>query len=668
MALALLLGRLLLAAVFLAAGMAKLRDLPGSRHAIGEFGVPARAAGVLGTLLPLAELTITGALIAGPTATWGALAALALLLLFCVAIAWNLSHGRAPDCHCFGQLHSTPASRRTVARNLGLAALAFLLAAGLGALAPAAAIAAVGIAALVAGPLPAWLRRRGDGEASAGDATGAPEGLPVGTPAPDFRLASLSGDSHTLDSLRASGRPLLLLFSDPNCGPCIEMAPMVARWQRQHSDELTIAVIEGDHDGEAVAPDEHGRRNVLLERESEVSGAYGTQGTPSAVLVGREGAIASPVAAGAGEIEALLARTLNGFLPVPGRTVARRALGPPLRRRELLVRGAGAWVATTAVLAWPAQALAGIGLRRQRRAEACEDVFDCPEHGFMRCRNGRCVCGEDPFGRPTARCDPEEATTQRCFSLSQSDNHCGRCNRSCPDGERCCDYECAPRGRSRCNCGGDFCDDNEICRTFSSGAFCDICSEGRRPCGNKCGDPQTQRCCGERLYEQERLGPGNWECCRRGGHRPRLFDTDRSTSHCGGCNKPCERGELCYRGKCRKRCPPGRRRCGRTCGNPRTQACCGGRLIAREDLLSDEKNCGACGSKCPEEPRYKCCPTGGKGKCANTLTDGEHCSGCGQFCSGLPGAPNDTGCECRNGGCVPRPIYAIDGCTTCPCI
>ena len=239
---------------------------------------------MLGTPLPLAELAIAGALIAPPTASWGALAALVLLLLFCVAITWNLSHGRAPDCHCFGQLHSTPASRRTVARNLGLAALAFLLAAGLGALAPAAAIAGVGIAALVAGPLPAWLRQGGDGVTTAGDAAGAAEGLPVGTVAPDFRLPGLSGDSHTLDSLRASGRPLLLLFSDRNCGPCIEMAPTVARWQREHSDELTIAVVERDREGEAVGPDEHGRRNVLLERESEVSGAYGAQGTPSAVL------------------------------------------------------------------------------------------------------------------------------------------------------------------------------------------------------------------------------------------------------------------------------------------------------------------------------------------------------------------------------------------------
>ena len=430
MALALLLGRLLLAAVFLAAGVAKLRDLPGSRRAVGEFGVPARAAVVLGTLLPLAELAITGALIAGPTGSWGALAALALLLLFSVAIAWNLSHGRAPDCHCFGQLHSSPASRRTVARNLGLAALAFLLAAGLGALAPATAIAGVGIAALVAGPLPAWLRQGAPGETTASDAAGAPESLPVGTPAPGFRLPDLSGDNHTLDSLRASGQPLLLLFSDRNCGPCIEMAPMVARWQREHSDELTIAAVERDHDGDAVAPDEHGRRNVLLERESEVSGGYGAQGTPSAVLVGREGTIASPVAAGVDEIEALVARSVKGFQPGLARVLPLRAeLGRPLRRRELLVRGAGAWAATSAVLAWPLHAVARVtasGSRRCRGNRDCGPKQKCRGQGA----NARCRCPEHPLLRD--ECGPD------CTNFLVDDENCGACFGTSDPGAKHC--------------------------------------------------------------------------------------------------------------------------------------------------------------------------------------------------------------------------------------
>src|SRR5438270_2171850 len=124
MALVLLIVRLLLAVVFLVAGIAKLADLAGSRQALRDFGVPARLADPFGLLLPLAELAVAGALLFPATAWWGALGALVLLLLFVGGIGYNLTRGRQPDCHCFGQLHSAPAGWPTLIRNLVLAALA----------------------------------------------------------------------------------------------------------------------------------------------------------------------------------------------------------------------------------------------------------------------------------------------------------------------------------------------------------------------------------------------------------------------------------------------------------------------------------------------------------------------------------------------------------------
>jgi len=105
MTLLLLCVRLLLALVFLVAGLAKLADLAGSQQALRDFGVPARLANPFGVLLPLAELAIALVLLLPVSAWWGALGALALLLLFVVGIGSNLAHGRQPDCHCFGQLH-----------------------------------------------------------------------------------------------------------------------------------------------------------------------------------------------------------------------------------------------------------------------------------------------------------------------------------------------------------------------------------------------------------------------------------------------------------------------------------------------------------------------------------------------------------------------------------
>src|SRR5947209_15440906 len=108
MALVLLIVRLLLAAVFLVAGLAKMADLAGSRQALRDFGVPARLADPFGLLLPLAELAVAVALLPTISAWWGALGALVLLLLFVVGIGYNLVRGRHPECHCFGQLPSAP--------------------------------------------------------------------------------------------------------------------------------------------------------------------------------------------------------------------------------------------------------------------------------------------------------------------------------------------------------------------------------------------------------------------------------------------------------------------------------------------------------------------------------------------------------------------------------
>src|SRR5213078_2242028 len=81
----------------------------------------------LGLLLPLAELAVAIALLLPATAWWGALGALALLLLFVGGIGYNLARGRHPECHCFGQLHSAPAGWPTLIRNLVLTAVAGFL-------------------------------------------------------------------------------------------------------------------------------------------------------------------------------------------------------------------------------------------------------------------------------------------------------------------------------------------------------------------------------------------------------------------------------------------------------------------------------------------------------------------------------------------------------------
>ena len=349
MNLALLVIRLLLAAVFVVAGVAKLADRKGSRQAIIDFGVPAGLASPLGILLPLAELVCAVALIPSATAWWGAVGTLTLLILFVAGIAVNLARGRKPECHCFGQLHSAPAGWKTLARNGVLAALAGILvwqgwnggvgpsAVGwIGALSTVKLPLLLGSLGALLGALvllglliAQWwlllhlLRQNGrllvrlealeQGSASGGGAAAPPaEGLPVGERAPTFALKGLHGENLTLESLRSSGKPVMLLFTDPNCGPCTAMLPEIGRWQEEHAEKVTLSLISrGDPGENKTKAQEHGLKNVLVQSDWEVSGSYEVKGTPSAVLVGPDGKIASSVAGGAEGIRTLLSHAVG---------------------------------------------------------------------------------------------------------------------------------------------------------------------------------------------------------------------------------------------------------------------------------------------------------------------------------------------------------------------
>src|SRR5260221_3176854 len=127
MSIVLLLARLVLAVVCVVAGLGKLLDLKGSQEAMRDFSLLRSLAAPLGILLPFADLAVTVALIIPASAWWGALGALVLLLLFVAGIAYNLTIGRKPDCHCFGVFYSSAIGKNTLIRNLVLVAVALLV-------------------------------------------------------------------------------------------------------------------------------------------------------------------------------------------------------------------------------------------------------------------------------------------------------------------------------------------------------------------------------------------------------------------------------------------------------------------------------------------------------------------------------------------------------------
>jgi thiol-disulfide isomerase/thioredoxin/uncharacterized membrane protein YphA (DoxX/SURF4 family) len=317
--------RLVLAAVFLAAGVGKLFDLAGSRRAVQDFGIPERAAGIVGTLLPIAELITGVALIFKPTARWGALAALLLLAAFVAGIGMALARGEQPDCHCFGQIHSAPASRLTLVRNAALAALAVvILAYGSGPavdtwvrarsagvlVAIAAALAAIAAAAYAWTVRTRTKRLERDLEIARRDAA-MRRGVALGWDAPDFTLPNLDGEEVGLPALVARGKPVLLMFMSPSCGPCAALLPRVQQWQETLSERLTMIVVSMGTPEQNTHYAESGLEDVLLQTGFEVAQLYGVSATPSAIFISREGKVASTVGETEFGIEPLLRLALR---------------------------------------------------------------------------------------------------------------------------------------------------------------------------------------------------------------------------------------------------------------------------------------------------------------------------------------------------------------------
>ena len=319
-----MLARIGLAAVFIVAGLAKLVDQPGSRRALRDFDVPEPFVAPLVYLLPAAELATAAALLFSLTARWGGAAAVALLLVFVLGLTRSLRRGSAPDCHCFGQVHSEPASWQTVGRNVVLALpAAYVASAGGPSLSAWATghsaeglwlIATSSVATLgILSSLALWRQNR---TLRSIQPWAPPVPLSVGVRAPQFALVSAAGRLVALRDLLADARPCMVTFVAPSCGPCTDLLPEIVRWRETFADRLVLPVVSGgDADAAGKLADEFGLIDLLVDPGSTVSRAYAVPGTPCAVLVAPDGTVRSAPAAGQVAIEALVRFALQNEAP-----------------------------------------------------------------------------------------------------------------------------------------------------------------------------------------------------------------------------------------------------------------------------------------------------------------------------------------------------------------
>jgi thiol-disulfide isomerase/thioredoxin len=309
-----------------------------------EFGVPSALATPLGSLLPVVELVVAVALLSSAYAWWAAVGALVLLLVFIAAISVNLARGQKPICRCFGRADRSPVGLSTLIRNEMLAAVAGLIVwqgwnhaspdalTWVSNLAPSQriilliALIVLGMLAINGGllkhvlgwdlaltrprPLVRTLTNFGNAEALPPPAvfSVAPvAGLPIHAPAPTFDLPALDAQRVTLDALRATRKPVMLIFWDPACGPCELLLPDISRWQREYAATFTIALLSrGTREDNHTKSVEHRLTNIVLQHDNEIVQAYRVAGLPTAVIVQPNGTIGSRLALGADAIRALV--------------------------------------------------------------------------------------------------------------------------------------------------------------------------------------------------------------------------------------------------------------------------------------------------------------------------------------------------------------------------
>ena len=132
------------------------------------------------------------------------------------------------------------------------------------------------------------------------------EGLKAGTPAPTFSLPDIHGRTISLEEYR--GRRVLLVFTDPHCGPCDQLAPELVRLHQEHRDNgmQLVMVGRGEVEENRRKAEQHGIEfPVVLQQQWKLSKEYGIFATPVAFLINEQGVVAKDVVKGADGIMAL---------------------------------------------------------------------------------------------------------------------------------------------------------------------------------------------------------------------------------------------------------------------------------------------------------------------------------------------------------------------------
>lgn len=324
----------LIAVVLLISGGAKVLAPEATLRGMAGLGVPQPfQRRWIAVAFAVVELLVGLALVfgAGPVRFGAALVALAMMLGFTGLVARALTRGTDASCECFGALSRDSLDGWTLGRNI-----VFVLASVAAVLAGPAAPSLLTVVAGAPGPelallLTVWIAlaliavllrwalvERGRARAAEaalasastvrpGMASAAPASngsLAIGSPIPRAELVNSEGMTLPLDRL-VRGRAVLLIFVKAGCGGCKPVGERFDDWLARIGDTVELRVATSSRPKEMAAQypqfGDRVRYGALGVRR-----ALGIEGIPAAIVLGHNGVIASPVARGIQEIEALV--------------------------------------------------------------------------------------------------------------------------------------------------------------------------------------------------------------------------------------------------------------------------------------------------------------------------------------------------------------------------
>jgi peroxiredoxin len=144
-------------------------------------------------------------------------------------------------------------------------------------------------------------------------------GLKSGATAPEFTLPRVDGGELSLADLR--GGRVLLVFSDPNCGPCDELAPRLQELHLTRPELQVVVISRRDADATRAKAEALGLTYpIVVQKQWEISLQYGMFATPIGYLIDEQGVLLSDVAVGVEPILSLVGEPATGRVgAVPSR-------------------------------------------------------------------------------------------------------------------------------------------------------------------------------------------------------------------------------------------------------------------------------------------------------------------------------------------------------------